>query len=157
MRKNRRLKQMQDIGNVERTLGWSVNFCKTVLPDLYARLFAYRYLLTILKHNGYYNYTPELYKADEEIWEVKKTDYIKKASTETEWILAKFGSDYTYDNKTYLAYNDNGVTIENPMSYASLLMIKKGNPDFTSMSDTDFEDFIKTAHKMAGNVSADRV
>ncbi|WQJ53264.1 MAG: hypothetical protein [Wendovervirus sonii] len=157
MRKNRRLKQMQDYGNVERTIGWSANFCKTVLPDLYGRLFAYRYILSILKQNGYYNYTPELYKADEEEWESQKNDYISKAESETEWILATYGNDYTQGDKPFLTYSDNGVEVQNPMSYASLLLMKYKNPNFESMDDDEFEKFITTTHKIAGNNSDDKV
>ena len=44
-RMNKRLRQMQDAQNEERTLGWTKRFCKIVVPDLLARLLCYRYII----------------------------------------------------------------------------------------------------------------
>jgi len=125
---------MSDLGNTTRTVGWTAKLCKKIVPEVMARLLAYRYLLSVLKREGYYNYTPEALKQDEEKWENEKGTYINLSTTKAEWILNHYGSDYTDNESVYLQDDDNGRHIVNPMTYASL-MLKNVSTGFDIKTD----------------------
>ena len=65
-RMSTRIAQMTDISNPQRTLGWTIRFCRTVVPELLARMLAVRYGYAILSNEGVYNYNANMLKEDEE-------------------------------------------------------------------------------------------
>ena len=61
-RMTNRLAQMTDYKNKTRTLGWTWQVCRTVMPKILARMLTYRYIYAILSNEGFFSYDTETMK-----------------------------------------------------------------------------------------------
>ena len=123
-RMNKRLRQMQDAQNEERTLGWTKRFCKIVVPDLLARLLCYRYMYGILLNEGFYSYNTEKMQEDIKTFDKVKDSYISDFKEKILWLLYHYSVKYTSTGNPIVApATDGGYAVsENTLSYGIFLL-----------------------------------
>jgi hypothetical protein len=121
---NKRLRQMQDAHNEERTLGWTKRFCKIVVPDLLARLLCYRYMYGILLNEGFYSYNTEKMQEDIESFDKIKDSYISDFKEKILWLLYHYSAKYTSTGNPIVTPATNGgyAVSENTLSYGIFLL-----------------------------------
>lgn len=141
-RMNKRLRQMTDINNSTRTLGWIVAFCKQTVPDILARMLCYRYMYALLINCGMYTYTPKALEEDKRDFEQNKDSYIENAKSKVLWFLRKYTKEYTLNNEDWIIQNekDGGYMLNtnNPLIY-SIFLISQLN------SGLDYDTKVQTA------------
>ena len=86
-RMTNRLTQMTDYRNKTRTLGWTWEVCRTVVPKLLARMLTYRYIYALLSNDGFFSYDTKTMEADKKAFERDKNLYIKEAESKLIWLL----------------------------------------------------------------------
>lgn len=123
-RMNKRLRQMQDAQNEERTLGWTKRFCKIVVPDLLARLLCYRYMYGILLNEGFYSYNTEKMQEDIKTFDKVKDSYISDFKEKILWLLYHYSAKYTSTGNPIVdPATDGGYAVsENTLSYGIFLL-----------------------------------
>lgn len=93
-RMTNRLAQMTDYKNKTRTLGWTWQVCRTVMPKILARMLTYRYIYAILSNEGFFSYDTETMKQDEQAFNNDKQIYVGLAKSKLIWLLNQ-SVDYT--------------------------------------------------------------
>ena len=135
MRMTNRLQQMTDTNNKTRTLGWTIQVCRTVVPEILARMLTYRYIYAMLSNQGFFNYDTKTMEEDKKAFQNDKDVYINLPKSKLIWILNNQCLDYTSNNQQILTADptNGGWTLSssNNMSYAFFLVSKlygsKGN------------------------------
>lgn len=124
-RMTNRLTQMSDYRNKTRTLGWTWEVCRTVVPKLLARMLTYRYIYALLSNKSFFSYDTKTMEADKKAFERDKNLYIKEAESKLIWLLNQ-SNEYTSNGKPLLI-SDNingGWVINNNLSYAYFLITR---------------------------------
>ena len=125
-RMTNRLAQMTDYRNKTRTLGWTWEVCRTVVPKLLARMLTYRYIYAVLSNKGFFSYDTATMEADKKAFEKDKDIYITEAETKLIWLLNQ-SNEYTSKGETLLVPDkiNGGWTItNNNLSYAYFLITR---------------------------------
>lgn len=128
MRMTNRLQQMTDTNNKTRTLGWTIQVCRTVVPEILARMLTYRYIYAMLSNQGFFNYDTKTMEEDKKAFQNDKDVYINLPKSKLIWILNNQCLDYTSNNQQILTADptNGGWTLSssNNMSYAFFLVSK---------------------------------
>lgn len=93
-RMTNRITQMTDYKNKTRTLGWTWEVCRTVMPKILARMLTYRYIYAILSNEGFFSYDTETMKQDEQAFNNDKQIYVGLSKSKLIWLLNQ-SVDYT--------------------------------------------------------------
>ena len=99
MRMTNRLQQMTDTNNKTRTLGWTIQVCRTVVPEILARMLTYRYIYAMLSNQGFFNYDTKTMEEDKKAFQNDKDVYINLPKSKLIWILNNQCLDYTSNNQ----------------------------------------------------------
>lgn len=135
MRMTNRLQQMTDTNNKTRTLGWTIQVCRTVVPEILARMLTYRYIYAMLSNEGFFSYDTKTMEADKQAFQNDKDVYVNLPKSKLIWILNNQCLDYTANGQQLLIAdpNNGGWTLASSdnMAYAFFLVSKlygsKGN------------------------------
>ena len=157
-RMTNRLTQMTDYKNKTRTLGWTWQVCRTVMPKILARMLTYRYIYAILSNKGFFSYDTETMKQDEQAFNNDKDIYVNLAKSKLIWLLNQ-SIDYTAKGEKILIEDEtNGgwrISDDN-LAYAFFLVSRlsgaKGNEGAT-IKTAEFLSNIKSYVKEEDQVN----
>lgn len=128
MRMTNRLQQMTDTNNKTRTLGWTIQVCRTVVPEILARMLTYRYIYAMLSNEGFFSYDTKTMEADKQAFQNDKDVYVNLPKSKLIWILNNQCLDYTSNNQQILTADPtNGgwvLSKSENMPYAFFLVSK---------------------------------
>lgn len=141
-RMNNRIKIMTDANNPVRTLGWTLNMCRTVFPEFFARMLTYRYAYALLTNNGIYSYDTAQAAQDISIFNAQdpstgqsfRDAYVSSARAEIIYVLNNYGSEYTAGDSTFIDVDeDGGYKLNgNTIRYGSLMLHRIAGNNLTT-------------------------
>ena len=159
-RMSNRLSQMTDSTNSERTLGWTLKFCRVTLPAILSRMLVYRYAYAILSNEGVYNYNEDMLKHDMEEADKLVDTFVQDDTFKLVWLLNTYGKDYTNDEQPIISA-ENGeykLTDKTYFAYVIFLILKlikdsKGIASNTELVNTyaNLANSIATANQQDAN------
>lgn len=146
-RMTNRLAQMTDTSNKTRTLGWTIQVCRTKVPEILARMLTYRYIYALLSNAGFFSYDTAALEADKKHFQADKDIYVALPKSKLIWLLNNACSDYTQNGGQILIPNNEtgGWTISNdPLVYVFFLISKlSGN------NNGNLASWVKTSEFLA--------
>ena len=142
-RMNNRIKIMTDANNPVRTLGWTLNMCRTIFPEFFARMLTYRYAYALLTNHGIYSYDTAQAVQDISIFnntqdpstgQSLRDAYVSNARAQIIYVLNNYGSEYTTSDSTFIDVDeDGGYKLNgNTIRYGSLMLHRIAGNNLTS-------------------------
>lgn len=138
-----RLESMTNYDDPNYVVGWSAAICKTIVPEVLARMFTYRYALQLLINNDFYTFDSNLETKAKEEFNNSYSEIMANATYHILWALYQNNESYTTDGSELLKIDDSteyGYSIDLEKTAYLIFLVYKiiGETRFYELDESGF-------------------